>query len=69
MVCLVVHVEYNFTFFSVQIWDTLKGQVQTEFADIISTDTTNLYSKPERGHLSVDYTCLKWLSLDSKVLV
>ncbi|RVW99095.1 hypothetical protein CK203_018993 [Vitis vinifera] len=50
----------------IKIWDTLKGQVQTEFADIISTDTTNLYSKPERGHLSVDYTCLKWLSLDSK---
>ncbi|XP_034684888.1 WD repeat-containing protein 43 isoform X2 [Vitis riparia] len=50
----------------IKIWDTLKGQVQTEFADIISTDTTNLCSKPERGHLSVDYTCLKWLSLDSK---
>ncbi|KAJ9699679.1 hypothetical protein PVL29_005511 [Vitis rotundifolia] len=50
----------------IKIWDTLKGQVQTEFADIISTDTTNLYSKPERGHLSVDYTCLKWLSLDIK---
>ncbi len=49
-----------------RIWDTVKGQVQTEFADITSDDA-NLYTKPDRGHLSVDYKCMKWLSLDSKV--
>ncbi|KAI8011052.1 hypothetical protein LOK49_LG06G03386 [Camellia lanceoleosa] len=47
---------------------TLKGHVQTEFSDIVSTggSGTNLFGKPERGHLSVDYTCMKWLSLDKK---
>ncbi|KAF2313847.1 hypothetical protein GH714_018285 [Hevea brasiliensis] len=49
----------------IKIWDTVKGQVQTEFADITSDDA-NLYTRPERGHLSVDYTCMKWLSLDRK---
>ncbi|CAK7333277.1 unnamed protein product [Dovyalis caffra] len=49
----------------IKIWDTLQGQVQTEFADITSSDG-NLYDKPERGHLSVDYKCMKWLSLDRK---
>ncbi|KAJ6430856.1 hypothetical protein OIU84_018375 [Salix udensis] len=49
----------------IKIWDTLKGQVQTEFADITSSEG-NLYAKPERGHLSVDYKCMKWLSLDKK---
>ncbi|KAK0607855.1 hypothetical protein LWI29_021569 [Acer saccharum] len=51
----------------IKIWDVLKGQVQTEFADIASTETTSLFAnKPERGHISVDYTCMKWLSLDRK---
>lgn len=50
----------------IKIWDTLKGQVQTEFADIVSTDETNFLAKPEWGHLSVDYTCMKWLSLEKK---
>lgn len=47
----------------------MKSQVQTEFADIMSTDSTDLFSNPEggHGHLSVDYTCMKWLSLDKKV--
>lgn len=45
----------------------MKGQVQTEFADIVSSGEANLFGKPERGHLSVDYTCMKWLSLDKKV--
>uniref|UniRef100_A0A2P2L3U5 Small-subunit processome Utp12 domain-containing protein n=1 Tax=Rhizophora mucronata TaxID=61149 RepID=A0A2P2L3U5_RHIMU len=49
----------------IKIWDTVKGQVQTEFADITSSDA-NFYPTPERGHLSVDYTCMKWLSLDRK---
>lgn len=49
----------------IKIWDTLKGQVQTEFADITSSEG-DFYAKPERGHLSVDYKCMKWLSLDKK---
>ncbi|XP_061349173.1 uncharacterized protein LOC133294506 [Gastrolobium bilobum] len=52
----------------VKIWDTLKGQVQTEFADITSTDTTTttIYDRSIKGHLSVDYTCIKWLSFERK---
>lgn len=50
----------------IKIWDTVKGQIQTEFADILSTDEADLYTKTERGHLSADYTCMKWLSLDRK---
>ena len=43
--------------------------MQTEFADIISSETRNeFFSKPESGgHLSVDYKCMAWLSLDKKV--
>lgn len=43
--------------------------MQTEFADVVSNDSTDLFSNNERrrGHLSVDYTCMKWLSLDKKV--
>ncbi|KAM3707811.1 hypothetical protein ACB098_02G053500 [Castanea mollissima] len=51
----------------IKIWDTLKGQIQTEFADITSTDEANIFTiGQKRGHLSVDYTCMKWLSLDKK---
>ncbi|KAL2921240.1 WD repeat-containing protein 43 [Bienertia sinuspersici] len=51
----------------IKIWDTVKGQLQTEFSDIVSTDETNLFAKPEkRGHLSIDYTCMKWVSFDRK---
>ncbi|XP_052207723.1 uncharacterized protein LOC127811677 isoform X3 [Diospyros lotus] len=50
----------------IKIWDVAKGQIQTEFADIVSTGETNLFGKPQKGHLSVDYTCMKWLSLDKK---
>ncbi|XP_022741436.1 WD repeat-containing protein 43 isoform X1 [Durio zibethinus] len=50
----------------IKIWDTLKGQIQTEFADIISSEATNIYAKAERGHLSIDYKCMKWLSSDNK---
>lgn len=41
--------------------------MQTEFADIASTETDNLFAKPESNHLSMDYKCMKWLSLDKKV--
>lgn len=50
----------------IKIWDTLRGQIQTEFADITTTDETNIFTRPERGHLSVDYKCMKWLSLERK---
>ncbi|KAE9602578.1 putative transcription factor WD40-like family [Lupinus albus] len=51
----------------VKIWDTLKGQLQTEFSDITSTDTsTNTYHSSLKGHLSIDYTCIKWLSFETK---
>ncbi|XP_073308554.1 uncharacterized protein [Primulina huaijiensis] len=50
----------------IKIWDTGKGQVQTEFTDIASAESTGIFGKDERGHLSMDYTCMKWLSLDRK---
>ncbi|ESQ41077.1 hypothetical protein EUTSA_v10012983mg [Eutrema salsugineum] len=50
----------------IKIWDTVKGQVQTEFADIASAEGTNIYTKVGKGHFSVDYTCMKWLSLEKK---
>ncbi|KAJ1383308.1 WD40/YVTN repeat-like-containing domain superfamily [Sesbania bispinosa] len=50
----------------VKVWDTLKGQVQTEFADITSTQSTSIYDRSFNGHLSVDYTCIKWLSFERK---
>ncbi|KAL8047596.1 hypothetical protein ABFS82_07G010600 [Erythranthe guttata] len=49
----------------IKIWDTAKGQLQTEFADISSTETS-IFAKQEGGHLSIDYTCMKWLSLEKK---
>ncbi|KAI3756240.1 hypothetical protein L1987_56059 [Smallanthus sonchifolius] len=50
----------------IKIWDTIKGQVQTDFANIVSTDETDIFAKPEGGRMSVDYTCMKWLSLEKK---
>ncbi|KAK4380078.1 hypothetical protein RND71_001940 [Anisodus tanguticus] len=49
----------------IKIWDTVKGQVQTEFADIVSTETASMFTKPG-GHLSMDYNCMKWLPCDRK---
>lgn len=60
---------YNFArLFSSQIWDTDKEQLQIEFTDITSIDETNLCMKTERGNLSVDYTCMKWVYMDRKVI-
>ncbi|GLT32565.1 hypothetical protein SLA2020_072240 [Shorea laevis] len=50
----------------IKVWDTLKGQIRTEFADIVSSEASGIYRKPERRQLSVDYKCMKWLSLDKK---
>ncbi|CAA0817539.1 transducin family protein / WD-40 repeat family protein [Striga hermonthica] len=49
----------------IKIWDTVKGQVQTEFVDIASNETS-IFGKKDEGHLSMDYTCMKWLPLDKK---
>lgn len=46
----------------------MKSQVQTEFVDIVSTDSDNLIGGSKGGHHSVDYTCMKWLSLNKKVV-
>ncbi|XP_047326974.1 WD repeat-containing protein 36-like [Impatiens glandulifera] len=51
----------------IKVWDAIKGQIQTEFADIFSNDDgPGLFGKPQKGHLSMDYTCMKWISLDKK---
>ncbi|XP_047950588.1 WD repeat-containing protein 43 [Salvia hispanica] len=50
----------------VKIWDTGKSQVQTEFADLDSTETKSVFGNQEGGHLSMDYTCMKWFSLEKK---
>ncbi|KAK4283401.1 hypothetical protein QN277_000353 [Acacia crassicarpa] len=50
----------------IKIWDTLNGHIQTEFADITSSDATGIYAGSMKGHLSIDYTCMKWLSLERK---
>ncbi|KAJ4764491.1 WD repeat-containing protein 43 [Rhynchospora pubera] len=50
----------------IKIWDTLKGALQTEFAAISASDESGLLSENKRGHLSLDYTCMKWVQLPSK---
>ncbi|KAG9459544.1 hypothetical protein H6P81_004052 [Aristolochia fimbriata] len=50
----------------IKIWDTLKGQVQTEFVDITSTDKAVWQANSQNGHLSVDYTCMEWMTLPVK---
>ncbi|KAK1360868.1 hypothetical protein POM88_045342 [Heracleum sosnowskyi] len=52
--------------FEFKIWDTVKSQVQTGFADIVTTDSDSLIGGTKGGHHSVDYTCMKWLSLNKK---
>lgn len=34
----------------------------------MESEEKSIYKKQERGHLSVDYTCMKWFSLEAKVL-
>ncbi|KAK9127943.1 hypothetical protein Syun_016740 [Stephania yunnanensis] len=50
----------------IKIWDTLKGQLQTEFTDVASTDGTDFFQKSESGHLSLDYKCMKWVPIARK---
>ncbi|KAJ8490384.1 hypothetical protein OPV22_012105 [Ensete ventricosum] len=51
----------------IKIWDTIKGQLQTEFSDIAPSDPSSLLSQPKSGHLSLDYTCMKWVQLEKKI--
>lgn len=51
----------------VKIWDTFKGQLQTEFTNFQSTsDELQMQSESKRGHLAFDYKCMKWVQLESK---
>ncbi|KAJ6812601.1 WD repeat-containing protein 43 [Iris pallida] len=57
----------------IKIWDALKGQLQTEFADIASSSPDDddealggARSERRRGHLAVDYKCMKWVQLKPK---
>jgi U3 small nucleolar RNA-associated protein 5 len=59
---------YSFCLFFLQIWDTLKGNLQTEFSNISVSDDSRLLCENKKGHLSLDYTCMKWVQLESKVL-
>jgi U3 small nucleolar RNA-associated protein 5 len=40
--------------------------LQTEFADIPAVEVGAL-AETKRGHLALDYTCMKWVQLSSKV--
>lgn len=44
----------------VKIWDTINGQMQSEFAGIGSGPVMT------EGHLSLDYTCMKWSPSSAK---
>jgi hypothetical protein len=44
----------------------VRGHLQTEFADIPAVEVGAL-TETKRGHLALDYTCMKWVQLSSKV--
>ncbi|KAK8925784.1 hypothetical protein KSP39_PZI018127 [Platanthera zijinensis] len=51
----------------IKIWDTFKGQLQTEFTNFQSTpDELEMQTESKRGHLAFDYKCMKWVQLESK---
>lgn len=50
----------------IKIWDTLKGHLQTEFADLATAGNDFLQPKPENGHLSLDYKCMQWVQSGKK---
>eukprot|EP01018_Ginkgo_biloba_P014729 Gb_29253 [translate_table: standard] len=47
----------------VKIWNTVNGEIQSEFADIGGTSTNGGISN---GHLSLDYSCIEWSPLSGK---
>lgn len=51
-----------------QVWDAVRGRLQTEFADIPAVEAGAVpVAESKRGHLALDYTCMKWVQLSSKV--
>ncbi|GJN08126.1 hypothetical protein PR202_ga26018 [Eleusine coracana subsp. coracana] len=48
-----------------QVWDAARGRLQTEFADIPSVEV-GAAAEAKRGHLALDYTCMKWVQLSNK---
>uniref|UniRef100_A0A6V7QV17 Small-subunit processome Utp12 domain-containing protein n=1 Tax=Ananas comosus var. bracteatus TaxID=296719 RepID=A0A6V7QV17_ANACO len=50
----------------IKIWDTLKGQLQTQLPDFAASGDSGLLSEAKSGHLALDYTCMKWVQLQSK---
>ncbi|XP_047090316.1 WD repeat-containing protein 43-like [Lolium rigidum] len=49
----------------IKVWDAARGHLQTEFADIPAVEAGAL-AEAKRGHLALDYTCMKWVQLSSK---
>ncbi|GJN31214.1 hypothetical protein PR202_gb19580 [Eleusine coracana subsp. coracana] len=48
-----------------QVWDAARSRLQTEFADIPSVEV-GAAAEAKRGHLALDYTCMKWVQLSNK---
>lgn len=44
----------------------MRGHLQTEFADIPAVEA-GVLAEAKRGHLALDYTCMKWVQLSTKV--
>ncbi|KAL6644916.1 hypothetical protein ACP70R_016524 [Stipagrostis hirtigluma subsp. patula] len=49
----------------IKVWDSVRGRLQTEFADIPAVEA-GVAAETKRGHLALDYTCMKWVQLSSK---
>ncbi|OEL14461.1 hypothetical protein BAE44_0024514 [Dichanthelium oligosanthes] len=47
------------------VWDAVRGRLQTEFADIPAVEA-GAAAETKRGHLALDYTCMKWVQLSGK---
>ncbi|KAF0902233.1 hypothetical protein E2562_014472 [Oryza meyeriana var. granulata] len=50
----------------IKVWDAVRGHLQTEFADIPPVEVGGALPGAKRGHLALDYTCMKWVQLSSK---
>ncbi|KAE8772845.1 WD repeat-containing protein 43 [Hordeum vulgare] len=49
----------------IKVWDAVRGHLQTEFADLPAVEVGAL-PETKRGHLALDYTCMKWVQLSFK---
>ncbi|PNT77554.1 hypothetical protein BRADI_1g64927v3 [Brachypodium distachyon] len=49
----------------IKVWDAVRGSLQTEFADIPAVEV-GAVPETKRGHLALDYTCMKWVQLSGK---